>query len=1688
MRTPFRPALTLAAAAALLVAACSERTGLRDTRPDEASDARRPSFAIADATNSGRAGFYFLTPLVPSLPSYPGTFDPAVAASARICPAPVASCASPIATFTTGGGGLTVDAARQAYVAAWPVPAGLTLGTGNYRLEVRAAGTTLGFADLNVVAAPAPSVPGHVNAVRGGTLTIRFRIETGMVGAVTVAPPSASVAVGGTQAFTATVTDLHGAAIASPAVAWQSANPGVATVSPSAGAATTATGVADGSTFIVATSNGVSGQATLAVSSDAAPVAQADAYQANAGSAITVPAGAGLLANDSRGTPLATVAGFGGGALGGAVTTNAAGATVIFGTGGSLTVQADGTLSFTPAAGFTGDFVFHYRLTNAAGSSDATVTIGVVRVPSAVNDGYTSPLAGPLVVAAPGVMANDDRGVPQAAVASFGGGSLGGTAATNAAGASVSDGQGGTIQLDANGALTHTPSGTFAGTITFQYRLTNAVGSSDATVTITVPQAPSAVADAYSATLAGTLTVPANGVLANDALGSPAATITHFGGGSLGGAVTANAVGTTATFGSGGSLQLNADGSLTFTRSAGFSGTFTFVYRLANPHATSDAVVTITVPRVPDAVNDAPAGASAPGQPFHTALNTPLVIPAAASPSLLGNDDRGVPQASVTRFGGGSLGGAVDDHAAGATAPFGTGGSLSIAADGAVTFTPPTNFTGLFTAQYRLANVHGSDVATLTIAVGARPAAANDAYAPKLLGNVSIATATSTGFTVATNDQGDQLTFAVVPGSALHGTAALLPGGTFTFNPERGYEGAASFQYQITNGFGSATATVSLTIEKMVWFIDDGAPAGGDGRFLSQYNSLAAFQAANGAAGGADPDNQDGIFLYAGSYTGPVTLRPGQRLIGQGVTTGTAASHLGVTWPADAPTPPSVNGARPAITSGADGVVLGSGNTLKGVALGNATGSALAGTGFGTLTTADVAINTSGRAIALATGTVDGDFAQVRSTDGANNVALTAVATVGTTDLGTAADALSGADGDALRIAASTGSFAYPGAIAGGAGAAVALVGGSATLTLGGSVSQANAFPLVAATGGHTGTLRATGQLSATNGTGLQFDNADGTYDLDGVAPASSLAGGDAAVDIVNGSAGTFTFGANLSVASPSGTAFLVDGSAATVTMKGPITQGAARRGVLLQSNTGGSTTFTGVLALSTTTANAFEATSGALAGTVTVQSATTNALATTTGTALRVSNVNIGAGGLTFRSISANGAATGIVLNNTGAGSLTVAGNGAAGTGGTIQFAGTAVSLTNTAAPSLSWMQLTSSSAWAIKGAGVAGLSLDRLTINGTNGTDAGLDHGSVHLTNTTGAASITSSTIQGGLEDNLTIVQTTGTLDRLTLDNVTVGPNSLTLGEDGVSLDVTGGRANVTIRNSAFTSARARLVNAIVQGSGASDLVIQNSAFSNNQPNQVSNAQAIVLAVGGSGAMTYAVTGNTVRDSKGTALFAGKQFGGGLGNGTMTGTIASNTIGVAGVANSGSLAGSGIEVLVAATGAHTALVRNNTIRQYNAQGILVTAGIGVTPVAEDAALNVTIQGNTIAEPGTTTPPSASRNGIQLNSGVDPADAYRVCLNLGDPSDAAKRNTVTGSGADPAGLGNGSDIRLRQRQNTVVGLPGYAGAATNAGGTLVANLTTYLTPRPTGAFTLQATAQSTGFQNTIGGIPCATP
>ena len=616
-----------------------------------------------------------------------------------------------------------------------------------------------------------------------------------------------------------------------------------------------------------------------------------------------------------------------------------------------------------------------------------------------------------------------------------------------------------------------------------------------------------------------------------------------------------------------------------------------------------------------------------------------------------------------------------------------------------------------------------------------------------------------------------------------------------------------------------------------------------------------------------------------------------------------------------------------------------------------------------------------------------------------------------------------GSAGAGLRLVGLSGALSAPaGAIGGAAGAGVEIGGGDATIAYGGSVtgSGARAVDVSGRTGG---SVTLSGDLADT-GLGIRVqNNTGGTVAFTGGSKSLSTGANDA---------------------------------------------------VTLANNTGAAIQLAGGgLAVATTTGAGFSATGG---GTLTVTGAN-NTIASAGGVALRVENTTIGASGLTFHSVSANGGPNGIVLVNTGAvNGLQVTGDGStAGSGGTIQnvagadgsTAGIGVYLNGARNVSLARMIIQNAQNFAIRGVSVQGFAFANGAIAGVNGSSAAFDEGSVVFNELTGTASISGSTIAGGVEDNVRVVNTAGVLDRLTISGTTIGANGTADGNDGVFLEARNGAVlNVTVQNSVFTAARADLFNLNVLNNATSDLVLSGNTFSNNHPAILSGSGGVVVAGGGAGSsptLTYQISGNSFRDALGTALAVLRSGG----NGAYSGTIASNTIGVAGVANSGSAQGSGINVTTQGGGTHTVALTGNQVRGYNNFGIFLNTGAAA--LGGSGTLNATVTGNTVSEPGTSGFPM---NGVQLNAGTNTGDAHQVCL-------AMSGNSLVGSGAF-----GGTDFRLRQRFLTTVRLPGYAGA-NNDDAAVVAFHQASHPGAPTGA---SANTVATGGGGFVGGAACPQP
>ena len=180
---------------------------------------------------------------------------------------------------------------------------------------------------------------------------------------------------------------------------------------------------------------------------------------------------------------------------------NAIGATFATASGAQATLTADGQLSYnatTITLMTPGTDVLFYVVENGSQQEIGEITINFGDAPTAQDDPSIKTFFsdGIVVSSANGLSSNDFRGAPEAAITSFGGGDLGGAISSNAANASVAfEAISGNLQVNADGSFSLSGEPFTAGVFTFDYRLTNIHGESDATVTLTVDPHPSAVDD-----------------------------------------------------------------------------------------------------------------------------------------------------------------------------------------------------------------------------------------------------------------------------------------------------------------------------------------------------------------------------------------------------------------------------------------------------------------------------------------------------------------------------------------------------------------------------------------------------------------------------------------------------------------------------------------------------------------------------------------------------------------------------------------------------------------------------------------------------------------------------------------------------------------------------------------------------------------------------------------------------------------------------------------------------------------------------------------------------------------------------------------------------------------------------------------------------------------------------------------
>ncbi len=380
------------------------------------------------------------------------------------------------------------------------------------------------------------------------------------------------------------------------------------------------------------------------------------------------------------------------------------------------------------------------------------------------NDTYDTDWDYPLVVDAPGVLANDIPGD---------GGSLSATLATSTSY--------GNLTFNANGSFTYVPAPYQAVTDSFTYTVTDGRSSCTATVTINVlggtpPQeAPVCQDDSYSTDWDTQLVIDAPGLLGNDSDPN-------------GDALAAFIADAPAH----GSVAVNQDGSFVYTPEPYWSGQVSFVYSVCDAYECSLCSVTIDIaPGTP--ANKAPI---CEGDSYTTSWSQVLNV---AAPGVLIND--------------------TDENGDGLTAMLESGpsrGNLTLNADGSYSYSAPQGFVGQVSFVYRVTDgqLSSSCVATIDVTASSTgpnlpPVCQDDYYttnwdtrlvvpAPGILGNDY-------------DPNANNITAHLYSAPAV-GTLILGQDGGFSYTPVAGQSGVVSFVYKAWDGTSFSLCTVFIDV------------------------------------------------------------------------------------------------------------------------------------------------------------------------------------------------------------------------------------------------------------------------------------------------------------------------------------------------------------------------------------------------------------------------------------------------------------------------------------------------------------------------------------------------------------------------------------------------------------------------------------------------------------------------------------------------------------------------------------------------------------------------------------------------------------------------------------------------------------------------------------------------------------
>ncbi len=480
--------------------------------------------------------------------------------------------------------------------------------------------------------------------------------------------------------------------------------------------------------------------------------------------------------------------------------TQAAGTPATIDNVGTLTIDPNGDLTFTPVANYNGTVpTVTHNISNGTTTDDSTLQIIVNSVDDIFTDANESDSMDEDTIKTGSVLADpiDDNGLPLS-VTAF---TVNGITAT--AGNPVNIPNVGSLTIDPNGDYTFTPVANYNGDVpTATYTVTNGDTSVQSNLDITVNAVQDTFTDENETVIGDGNTTLTGSVLesSTDNNNLPL-TVTSF---------TVN--GTTATAGSPvdipdvGLLTIDSNGAYTFEPVTDFNGPVpTADYTVSNGETTDDSTLDITINPATSSFTDDNETVSGDEDTEQTGTVLEKTV-----------DDNGA-ALTVTTF-------TVEGTTVTAGTPVAIPniGSLTIDSDGTYTFTPVANFNGdVPTATYTVTNGSEFDQSTLDITVNP----ATDTFTDDDETGSGLEDTPQSG-TVLADPTSTSVTSFTVAGTTVDipdggsnsvnidniGAITIQSNGEYLFTPVEHYSGAVPpIAYTVTDG--TATDTSELTIE-----------------------------------------------------------------------------------------------------------------------------------------------------------------------------------------------------------------------------------------------------------------------------------------------------------------------------------------------------------------------------------------------------------------------------------------------------------------------------------------------------------------------------------------------------------------------------------------------------------------------------------------------------------------------------------------------------------------------------------------------------------------------------------------------------------------------------------------------------------------------------------------------------------